>query len=438
MLFGDACISYLGAPVGSSFFDTSLGALLYSTSTASITGPVAVATFSTTSYDPLTWELSGDNTTLQVPVHSGITLIRLTGSYKFTSTSGQIPWCTHRKWDGAAYSSFPGNGSGRVFTDVGDDPGRSIVSAILAISGGELYRFYYETATAEDRANVHFYHGAEVLPSSTRYTFATKSANQTGITTRAAITWGSEVADTLGSHDTGSDTENFVIPADTTGKARAVVNFRSTGATTASIHLYLVHQGTDVGHRDADTNSFTTAFGCCSPILSVVNGDVIKADISSSASLGVAAHDDTWMTVEELPADHRYCLAIKTASQTSSAGVATKVQWDGVDTHDPEGLHDPASNNTRIAVAAGATEARLTMQIVTSSSANAKMMWASADAGINNGVMPIDVQAGSNEENLNCMGAWVPVAGVSYFEVTVFSVGSFNVVAGSFFQVEFR
>lgn len=426
------------AEIEAPFFSIELGALLYSTSTASITGAVEVASFSNTSYDDLTWELSNDNATLQVPVHPGISLIRLTGCYKFSSTSGTIPWCTHRKWDGAAYSGFDGNGSARVFVSSGDDPGRAFVSAILAVSGGERYRFYYEVGTAETRANVHFYHGVEVLPASTRYTFANKSSDQTGITTRTAITWNNEIVDSLGSHDTGSNTENFVIPSDTTGKARAVVNFRSTAATTSSIHLHLVHQGTDVAHRDANTNSFITGFGACSPVLSVANGDVIKADIESSASLGIDAHNDTWMTVEELPSDHRYCIAVKSAAQTISSGVSTAVQWDGVDTHDPEGMHDPSSNNTRINVPADATEARVTMQVITSNTAGTKYIWAAQDAGSVN-VAPLDVHQSSNEEDLNVMGAWVPCAAFDYIEVYAYCPSTgFDVVSGSWFQVEFR
>jgi len=82
----------------------------------------------------------------------------------------------------------------------------------------------------------------------------------------------------------------------------------------------------------------------------------------SSAFYGVDFGDEkperTWLAIERLPDDLKYCIARKNASQALSANTVATLTWQ-VDVVDTNNFHDEASNTSRMTVPAGVTLVRL-------------------------------------------------------------------------------
>lgn len=402
-----------------------------STTTAEPSAVAALSIYSYTAYDPLSWKQ--DNATIEVPSNSNVQLGRI-----ITATYVDQAGISHqqRKWDGSAYNTFVGYGFARPNKGASQSNNEGAVSAILALSAGDLFQHWKGVTNTSNCTNggTRNYIGVEVIPPGTRYTFATRGATaQTIGTTRASILWnGSDVVDTLNSHDPTTNSQNFVVPSDTTGRIRVSAQVISSAANVGTLSVWITQNGSDVTRKSVNMGTGTPANNISSRILIVSPGDIIAID----AQLGVAGagigatNDGMWACVEELPAGHRFCTAAKATNQ--SIGSPTDITWDGTDIYDPEALHDPVTNNKLITFPGDAQEYRVTYGLTATavglSYTNASPAYRPGYAGHANG------QLWHND-----MGPWNQISGgLADMYLQGFGLSSITAGATDFFQVEFR
>jgi hypothetical protein len=349
------------------FLSTDHGALIYqSTSTVATPSAVSVRSLPGTAYDPL--GMKSGNDTLILPSNPNLTLGRLQGG--IATSGGASFWPSHRgrKYDGVSAYAALAEGSSWAQANrntTGGENFDTFASAIIPLAAADRFQMWVETSASSYsfiQNGSRNWFALEVIKPGTRYCLAHRTSTQTvtaGVTTALSFT-SADVADTLGCHDHVGNPSQFVVPADTTGKIRVTAFARSAAANPGTFSLVIELNGVRVAYDSQNLGS--SQFGKAevdSSILSVDPGDVIQVLVNSQTGTGIAA--GSWACVEELPANHRYCLLKKSAAQALAS--PENVAWD-VEAHDPEGCH--SGSGTTITHPAGVSEYRVTFGITAS------------------------------------------------------------------------
>jgi hypothetical protein len=388
-----------------------------------------------TAYDPLAvgWrDHAHGNHVLQVPNDSRINLIRLIGA---VYTSLNLRMVQHRKWNGVSTAAFVGAGTARTNRSaVGGVNNGNLHSAILAVSPGDLFDQAVTTGAGGNMINggTRNFFSAEVIPPGTRYTFVARTAAQVfAANTETAIIFddASDIVDTLGTHDPTTNPQNFVIQAGTTGKIRVSAWAQAGSSGAGLMELRVKKNGVTQAYANHNQGAATSSGNVVSQIIDVVATDIITFTVKHPGATGISA-SGAWICIEEIPADHRYCLVAKSSNE--AMGSPANIAWNGVDIHDPEGAHNPAVNNHLITIPADAEEYRLSYGFIATTAglaytAQPPNYWPGY-AGDANGTLVF-----------NALGPWNTTSGSNQERIEVFGVGTVNFTgAYTFFQAEWR
>lgn len=309
-------------------------ALAYKTATAqSITGTPAAVTFNSEASDKiLSHSTSSDTSRFTVGAVFNGRYARFSASVDLSATAT----ATGTALANRGGSSFPGAGA-----STGASAGDTTVGffgGISQVSTGQYFEVYASSnATGpEAKAGNATWGQLEYLPVDFQGCLLTKAATQAlsaSVTTVVAFGSGSEVYDEGGWFDTGSP-NLLTVPADTS-------LIRLTGQVqSASVSgQFVLTAQADVGSGfaafnggfaiDTELTGVMYVNGTTGPI-AVSPGHKFQISIFGPAqTLPVA--DRTFMQIEALPSDLKYCRARLSSDFALSAGVTTPVEWDTED-----------------------------------------------------------------------------------------------------------
>jgi hypothetical protein len=377
-------------------------------------------------YDPGGWHDNAVNPS-RLTVPSGVSLVRA------------IACCD---WNFAQLTGIYKNGSlyagGPRFQTSAADQKTSLASGITAVSAGDYLEVGGVNGVGTDliSSSYTWFH-VEELPSTLKYALVQKSAAQALSTTESALTWNTEIADTDSWHDNVINNSRLTVPVGVTLVRVSGSVQLSSGAEFLSLRLRKNGLGFN-GSPQKDNAS--TANNAVQQIMSgpleVVGGDYFELWGQTSGATNAASSLHTWFQIEEVaqPAGYQRCLAYRTASQALSAGVWTAVQLNN-ELYDTASMHDNASNNTRIVVPSGVTQARVSFNAWGDNQTSSFYARVTKNGSPADG-LPFDGGNNGGEELLHATGAWISVTPGEYFELECNSVSARNISTNCWLCVE--
>lgn len=259
-----------------------------------------------------------------------------------------------------------------------------------------------------------------------------KAADLTGqdVTAGAAVTFDTELFDTNGFHDTGSNTQFLTIPSGVDYVIGfAQLSLSSLGASTI-VATSIIHEdsgGTDYrAYVTRHQSSLTTADGnICTGLISVVPGDRLFLNVSVVTDTSITIEEEnTRLGLVTIPASgligaHVY----KAADQTSvnATGSFLPLTFDS-ETFDTSSIHSTASNTDRLTVPAGVRYAIVSGSVGTTLTANDNFLRAyirhynSANALLRSYGQSTSVSTTLRNNNITC---FTEVAEGDYFKLEI-------------------
>jgi len=178
-----------------------------------------------------------------------------------------------------------------------------------------------------------------------------------------AVTWDTEVYDTDGFHDTGSDTHRITIPSAvnnkygiftsclslssvTSGSSAAAGTNLQSGATTGT---WSGHTRNLTGNGQATTSAWIQS--TTGPIL-LATGAIYQCGLfCSDTSITVESESTYGLLVLDTFNETMRVLAKMNAIQTAANySTPAAIAFDGTDVYDTHAIHDPSSNNTKLII----------------------------------------------------------------------------------------
>lgn len=304
-------------------------------------------------------------------------------------------------------------GGGRTSTGTNGDNTVNVGSAPLVVAGGS----YLEVgATGDTVANVRSWFAVEVLDPTIKRALVYKSGTQSlsaGVTT--TLTWDSEEYDTDAFHDNSSNNSRLTVPSGVT--LVRLTSSINTAAVAGQLVLSLIKNGANFqgsAAKDCETSGDDSLF-MASPPLEVSSGDYFEVQGFSTNAATVQAGVDAFFSIEEVPATIKRCLAYRSTTQSFTSGVAAAIQWNA-EVYDTDSIHDNSTNPSRFTAPSGVTEGRLSFNLSTASIINQQVARGLLNGSIYVGTPAMETDTAGGD-NLNAMGAWVPVSPGDYFEV---------------------
>ena len=291
-----------------------------------------------------------------------------------------------------------------------------------------------------------------------------KAADQTGADYNlgaepfgVVVGWDTEVYDTDGWHDTGSNTSRFTVPSGVS-YVRMTANLRFNGTITGSVAVFVWVM------KNGDTNTATRHINlpiCMEDVsdgfstirlpnlvsgpIAVTPGDYLELMLFTKNDDSVTVEALSWCAIEAI-ANFSGCLVKKSADETAAdygtADVA--LTWD-TEAFDVGGWHDTGSNTSRLTVPSGVSYARLSGCVtVTSLAAGTDVqIWvtkngdnAAATRHIN---LPYVLEDSDEAaRHLNFMSCPLAVSAGDYFELRLLTAGDASVTVEdySWFAIE--
>lgn len=377
------------------------GALVHLT--ANDTGHAAID-WDVADYDVNNWFNAGVNPS-RLTVPSGVSLVRYLTAVKSPNTPDQ-----RMLKNGAA---FRGRGGATQTTGLFT----GTWSAPIAVSAADYFTMTDGVdVTAEDRS----WASVAVLDPATRYALVYRSATLS-LTAGSTFTldWDLEVADTDAWHDIVTNPSRLIVPSGVT--LVRVSGCIEVSAANAAFLLGPIKNGAAPAGtflRRQARNATSFLCGMSAP-LEVTAGDYFQLQVIASVTARTLSNSEySWFAIEEVPTTYKRVLAAKSANQSYTSGIEAAVQFDGADTYDTDAMHDPASNNTRLTVPAGATQAQLGFNLLFPSATGNQAARVLKNGGTFAG-MPVDTSDVSGADEINGFSAWVNVVPGDYFELMV-------------------
>lgn len=363
-------------------------------------------------YDPGNWHTSGAPPRITVP--ATVTFARQSINF-------------------ALAANGPGGGfmNGATYRGVPDesDPGNiNMFGAIVATPGGGTD--YFEAIhTPTVNTSTATWMTVEKIDATLKRALVFNSTGQAltgGVSLNAS--WDSEVYDTDGFHDPGVNPSRLSVPVGV-NLVRLIANTQVNGTVDVTGQL-LKNGALFTGAFSKDTGGVTrNTSNFVSPILEVVGGtDYFELQITVATNQTLDAGDRTWFAIEEVPATVKRALCIRSANQGISANTPVAIIWDGADVYDTDSIHDPVTNNTRMTVPAGVTEARIFSNF-RSPNLSATV---TLEVRKNGAVVQGEGKASSSTSGSDATGfgsSWMQCAPGDYFEVWLTSTTGFTLGA---------
>lgn len=251
---------------------------------------------------------------------------------------------------------------------------------VVNVSEGDYFEVFLDTQsdtsiTVEEEFN---WFACEVIQSNSVFesTFqgalVKKSVDQTAAnyTTATVLTFDTDVYDTLGFHDTSSNTSRLTVPSGVTKVRLSGQVGVSSSTANERITLDVLKNGAvfSPGYpvQTAETAATTRFANLSSAIIDVSAGDYFELRLTQTTDASITIEEEqTWFCIEvignsqaALATNFAGCLVTKAADQTgANYTTATAITWDseGYDTH---GFHSTSANTSRITIPAGVTKVR--------------------------------------------------------------------------------
>lgn len=341
-----------------------------------------------------------NNTRLTVPA-GGVSLIRMSGSIR----SPNVPTISNTKNNAAMRGRYlQKSGVGNYITGV---------SAPIAVSAADYFECLSNVdVTAETRS----WAAIEKLAAALKYALVYRSGTL-ALSAGAATSVGfdSEVADTDAWHDTVTNNSRLTVPSGVTC-VRLAANIDTSSATQLVRMTFLKANASFVGRTfvNQEINS-TMQLNMISAPVEVTAGDYFELSVLASSARTLQANEAVWFSIEEYPSSYQRVLAIKSANQSYTSAIEAAIQWDGADVYDTAAMHDPASNNTRLTVPAGVTQARCSFSVVGPSATGLQQCRVLKGGSTFDGMAAYQTNV-TGADALAAIGAWVSVSPGDYFE----------------------
>lgn len=206
------------------------------------------------------------------------------------------------------------------------------VGAFVSAAAGNLFGLYGRSALNVGNYDSSSWLCVEKIDPATNYALVGKNANQSCTSnTNVTLTWQTETVDTLGFHDTSSNTSRLSVHSSvTTNLVRITTNVASPGSANGAALSLSMNGGAGGGApglpiRDQEHGG-AIFLNLCSAILEVTPGtDYFEIVFrSSGTTVNVGSADYNWAQIEEVQPCSR-ALAYRTGTLALSAATNTHV-----------------------------------------------------------------------------------------------------------------
>jgi hypothetical protein len=363
----------------------------------------------------------------------GQTLTRVVGTYTNSPTSYSYQWYD----DGVAISGA----TGTSFVLTASESGGTITVQEIA----------YNEGGASDPATSA---GVGPVVSSFGMALVRNSTDQTGedFSPAKAWTWNTDVTDTSGFHDTGSNTSRLTVPSGVSWvRLSAGIHFQALNANSR-VYAYFIKNGTltipGFPTQAEQASSVDNYINLQSAALSVSPGDYFEVHILCGDDVSLTIQASSWFAIETLTTTARRALVYKSANEAAVNFQTAAAVTFNTEAYDTSSWHDTGSNTSRLTVPSGVTHvrlsARVTLQALGVGMGVEIYITKNGDTNIatNRINMPFIMEAiGATENHYHLWSGPLAVTPGDYFELVVLSSGDNSVTVqgttdGCWFAIE--
>ena len=410
---------------------TYLGALVRRGSDFGAPGANVIVPWDVEVYDRGDWHSTSSDTD-RMTVPTGVSLVRVSHGVLEGSRLG-----ISTLLDGNAI-----RGMGSISSQTAGDNSGSCASALLEVSPGNYLQcgIYSPTSQPNALASPHTWFAIEAVDPSTKRALLYRTSNQAisaGTTTQ--ILWDAEVYDTDNFHSTSSSTELFTVPSGVTlVRVGGGVDASNSGQGVLS---FLKNGGTAMGlpNQDVEVNGNDWINAWSAP-LEVSPGDTFAMQIFATNAINIGNAERNWFAIEEVPSNYARALVYKTGNQSIADNTTIALTWDA-EVYDTHAIHDNSTNNSRLTVPNGFTQARLCFSVNAPSATGQRVAHVRKNGSADYG-LPRQETDSAGADGLAGMGAWVDVVPGDYFELYYFQNSGSSMNIGNanniWFCAEFR
>lgn len=323
-------------------------------------------------------------------------------------------------------ASFAGRGSAYSDSAAGNDSATG-VSAIVAVSPGDYFTVFQNSSfSGTGQANACWVSFEPIGPALRGALVQRTSDLALTAATTTTVGWDSEVYDTDGFHDNVTNNSRLTVPSGFS-LVRICAGVRVTGAGTQSVISFLKNGAGARGlpAMDKDMGTADDYHSVASAVLAVSAADYFELQAFATLAGTVKSDDASWFQIEEIPADRKYAVVHKSSSQTISTSTNTIVTFNA-ELADTDGFHDNVTNNSRLTVPSGCTEARLSFNVRTPSASGQMVARVLKNGTAYHPGLPLFETDTPGTDSLNGFGAWVPVTPGDYFELDFYQQSGAN------------
>jgi hypothetical protein len=296
--------------------------------------------------------------------------------------------------------------------------------------------------------------GVGPVVSSFGMAFVKNSTDQTGedFSPAKAWTWNTDVTDTSGFHDTGSNTSRLTVPAGVSWvRLSAGIHFQALNANSR-VYAYFIKNGTltipGFPTQAEQASSVDNYINLQSAAISVSPGDYFEIHILCGDDVSLTIQASSWFAIETLTTTARRALVYKSANEAAVNFQTAAAVTFNTEAYDTSSWHDTGSNTSRLTVPSGVTHvrlsARVTLQALGVGMGVEIYITKNGDTNIatNRINMPFIMEAiGATENHYHLWSGPLAVTPGDYFELVVLSSGDNSVTVqgttdGCWFAIE--
>lgn len=389
------------------------GALVYN----STTNTGLTFTWNSESYDYNDWHDTSSNTS-KLTVVPDVSLVRVAFGIRAEAVSDIGVYVYQNN---AAFYGMPSGGyrsGGAVSGSAGSAP--------ISVSEGDAFTL---TGTATLGGGQASWFSIERMDPTTKYALV-RLSNSIAFSTRQTIVipWQSEVVDT-DNFWTVSDPTKLTVPS---GMTLVQVRANSShGSAYDQIVAYILKNGgTFVGYpHHHQTSNYKDSVPVVSAVVEVSPGDYFTHVILREDSGTMLANQESWFSIQEIPSSYKRVLAHKTASQSISANVSTKIQFQ-TEIYDTDGMFNSASSTTDFVIPSGVTRAKVCYNIETPNVGYRFQSRAYLNDQIVAGLPSCDTDTIATDW-MNADGAWIDVVPGDVLTLTLTSTGGITLTSSN-------
>lgn len=253
--------------------------------------------------------------------------------------------------------------------------------------------------------------------------------------------------------DTGTIAKGFSFSGDNSHSDNLIIENKDTGTITSAFYIEAGSEGNYSQCRSINSGAGAITNDLTDNSANDENHVTVKGDSAISRSRGAKKFDQPSISdLTNMQHDHsnaanggvinfRGALAKRDSSQSIPNNVLTTIEFEGADVYDTDSIHDPASNNSRLTVPAGATFARVITQIYWENNSTGRRELQLFKNGstfpLGGGVVSQPATSGG-DTHMNLTSAVFAVSGGDFLEIKGLQIStiSLNVLVNSWFAME--